>query len=226
MHSLEAVLLTGVYGVGKSTVVEEMSEQLEAGNVPYAAIDVDWLWWFDVPGLPMSRSREILLDNLKSLVGNYIDAGVRRLLLAWTVKDAGDLELIRAALDCPLRVIRLTAPKDVVRQRLAESPTVGRTRDADNTETMFRESIGLDNAEAEIVNEGPVGDVARAVLQQLNWRSEFDKSDAVDKQVVVKALAGFPVTDRKAAWTAAYITAAALVVLLLLAYMLFLNIGS
>jgi adenylylsulfate kinase-like enzyme len=43
----EAVLLTGVYGSGKSTVVEEMASLLEERGAPYAALDLDWLAWFD-----------------------------------------------------------------------------------------------------------------------------------------------------------------------------------
>ena len=39
--------MTGVYGVGKSTVVAQMGDLLEARGLPYAAIDLDWLAWAD-----------------------------------------------------------------------------------------------------------------------------------------------------------------------------------
>jgi putative protein kinase ArgK-like GTPase of G3E family len=42
----EAVLVTGVYGAGKTTLVEEMAHRLEVSGAPYAAIDLDWLSWF------------------------------------------------------------------------------------------------------------------------------------------------------------------------------------
>lgn len=37
------VLVGGAYGTGRSTVAEEIATRLEAGGVPFAAIDLDWL---------------------------------------------------------------------------------------------------------------------------------------------------------------------------------------
>jgi hypothetical protein len=39
--SAEAVLLTGVYGAGKTAVVEEIGTVLEERDAPYAALDLD-----------------------------------------------------------------------------------------------------------------------------------------------------------------------------------------
>ena len=47
----DGVLITGVYGSGKSTVAAEVADQLERQQVAYAALDLDWLTWFEVPGL-------------------------------------------------------------------------------------------------------------------------------------------------------------------------------
>ena len=82
MGDAAGVVLTGVYGVGKSSVVEEMAELLEQDAIAYGAIDVDWLWWFDAPGIGHEASRQVLFANLKSVVGNYLHAGVLRFLLA------------------------------------------------------------------------------------------------------------------------------------------------
>lgn len=41
------VLVCGAYGTGKSTAAEEIATRLEAGGVPFAAIDLDWLMWCD-----------------------------------------------------------------------------------------------------------------------------------------------------------------------------------
>ena len=61
-QSSEAVLLTGAYGTGKSSVAAEMAELLEARDVPYAAIDLDWLIWANVAdcarrGRPSAHAR-------------------------------------------------------------------------------------------------------------------------------------------------------------------------
>jgi hypothetical protein len=48
--SLQGVLATGVYGSGKSSVVEEIAGLLEDAGLSYGAIDFDWLKWFDAEG--------------------------------------------------------------------------------------------------------------------------------------------------------------------------------
>ena len=42
------MLLTGVYGAGKSTLVAEIATVFEERGEPFAAIDLDWLGWFIV----------------------------------------------------------------------------------------------------------------------------------------------------------------------------------
>ena len=41
-----AILIIGPYGSGKSSLAGEIADVLE-GQLPYAAIDMDWLAWFD-----------------------------------------------------------------------------------------------------------------------------------------------------------------------------------
>lgn len=47
---LEAVLIPGVFGSGKSSVAEEIAEVLENEGLPYALVDLDYLVWFDKDG--------------------------------------------------------------------------------------------------------------------------------------------------------------------------------
>jgi MoxR-like ATPase len=48
---VEGVLITGVYGAGKSSVAEEIADALEARGARFGAVDLDWLMWFGVPGV-------------------------------------------------------------------------------------------------------------------------------------------------------------------------------
>ena len=52
---VDGVLITGVYGTGKSSVAAEIAETLERHGVPYGALDLDWLTWFEVPGMATRR---------------------------------------------------------------------------------------------------------------------------------------------------------------------------
>ena len=71
----DAVLLCGAYGTGKSSVAAEMAELLEARDVPYAAIDLDWLAWFNaMDGSLDHEVGPVELKNLSDVVRNYLDA--------------------------------------------------------------------------------------------------------------------------------------------------------
>lgn len=43
---LRAVLVTGVFGSGKSSIAEEIADLLEGAGLPYALLDLDFLMWF------------------------------------------------------------------------------------------------------------------------------------------------------------------------------------
>ncbi len=51
-----AVLVTGVYGTGKSTLAGEMANILEQGSVAYAALDLDWLTGATLPAATRTPS--------------------------------------------------------------------------------------------------------------------------------------------------------------------------
>ena len=69
MPSPEAVLVTGTFGSGKTTVVAEMAELIERRDFRYAALDLDWLTW-GWPGDDESEMSEfrLMLENLELVV--------------------------------------------------------------------------------------------------------------------------------------------------------------
>lgn len=119
MNEPQAVVVTGVYGVGKTSVVEEMAEQLENTGLTFGAIDLDWLWWFNVPSLDDHAVDGIGLANLAAVASNYLGAGVSHLMLAGAIEDNTDLAELGRAIRCPLRVVRLTLPYREIENRLA-----------------------------------------------------------------------------------------------------------
>ena len=86
----EGVLITGVYGSGKSSVAAEIAYLLEQRRQPYALLDVD------LPGLGRGRLLRhsaaywLTLRNLASVVANYREAGVGTFVMAYFVRDHGD----------------------------------------------------------------------------------------------------------------------------------------
>ena len=169
MTDPQAVMVTGVYGVGKTTVVEEMAEQLEDTGLTFAAIDLDWLWWFNIGSLDDDAVDRIGLSNLAAVARNYIDAGVNHLMLAGAIEDETDIAEIRQALRCELRVVRLTLTYPEIENRLAGAVTTGRQIDLRQTEEWMREDFGAGIGDLVLVNDRPVQTVAREILKWLGW---------------------------------------------------------
>ena len=104
------MLITGAYGSGKSTLAAEIADLLAERRVAYGAVDVDWLTWFDVPGLEPDASRRVYLDNVANVTRSDRDAGVRHVVLAVAPRDRADLDAVREAAGMPLQIVRLAVP--------------------------------------------------------------------------------------------------------------------
>ncbi len=168
MNATRAVLLTGVFGAGKSAVAEELADLLEASAPPYAAMDLDWLCWSNARGAD-HHEHEILARNLAALAANYREAGVERFVLAGSVADAVTLDAIRAAIAVPMLVVRLTSPLAIIEERLGSSPTSGRADDLARARDWLAEGTGAGLEDEVIENVGSIHDTAVRVLELAGW---------------------------------------------------------
>ena len=74
-----AVLLTGVYGSGKTTLAIELVDRLADAGSNAAAIDLDWLGWYDAPtGWDEHHDPRLTLEHLALMASRYAGVGVRR----------------------------------------------------------------------------------------------------------------------------------------------------
>lgn len=135
-----AVLITGVYGSGKSSVAEEMAAVLEERGVSYALLDLDFLAWFDTGDVDGPTEHGMMLTNLAAVVGNYLAVGVRFFVLA--VRDGAKLDGLKAALPMPLKVVRLTVPLEEIEERLRSDVTTGRRDDLREATVWVAASLG------------------------------------------------------------------------------------
>jgi hypothetical protein len=168
-RSAEAVFLTGVYGSGKSSVVEEIASVLEERDVPYAALDLDWLAWFDAGWDDDAAEHRMMLKNLEGVVGNYLAADIPYLVLALSIETLADLESITAVLPMPLKVVRLTVPLETIRERLRSDVTTGRQVDLHWAGVWIDEGRGSGFEDFEVPNDRPIREVALDVLSRLGW---------------------------------------------------------
>jgi adenylylsulfate kinase-like enzyme len=167
---MSAVLLTGVYGTGKSTVAAEIAGILEERGLPYGALDLDWLGWFDNGKRDHhGAGQDVMFANLSAVVGNYRQAGVRLLVLAWAVPGRPELDAIRAHLGMPLRVVRLTVPLAQIEERLRADVTTERRDDLREAATWITTSRGVGVEDLTVANDRPIRQVATTILEWLGW---------------------------------------------------------
>jgi hypothetical protein len=170
MPGRSGVLVTGLYGAGKSSVAEEISSVLEDTGVPFGALDLDWLWWFGIPGLDRAEAKNILFRNLDSIAHNYLAAGVTHFVMAWSLRDPDDLSDLRSALPFPVQVVELTVPLSVIEERLGSAVTAGRADDLEEARRRHAAGIGVGLGDIQIDGDRPLSQVAGDVLDWLGWR--------------------------------------------------------
>ncbi|MGC5412705.1 hypothetical protein ACPXCX_55000, partial [Streptomyces sp. DT225] len=83
-------------------------------------LDLDWLRksWPAPPGDRFNSG--MLLRNLRSIAGNYLDAGATRLVLAGVVEHQNERKKMADAVGVDLTVCWLRAELPVIHRRLAQ----------------------------------------------------------------------------------------------------------
>jgi len=165
----EGVLICGAYGTGKSSVAAEIAEMLERRCVAYAALDLDWLMWFEVPDLGPAQARHVSLANIAAVVGNYREAGVRHFVMAGAVRDREEVQALQRAAGAPLRVVRLHVPYEEIARRLQRDPTSGRRDDLQVAKQWLEDGVGDDVEAYDVPNAGRVDVTAAEILLWLGW---------------------------------------------------------
>jgi hypothetical protein len=166
----EGVLITGVYGSGKSSVAAEIAYLLEQHGERFALLDLDYLSWAGPDTGDRAAEIELLSRNLAAIVPNYRRLPVTLFVLAYFVRGAAEVEAIRAALDLPLKVVRLAVPLAVIEQRLAGDVTSGRRDDLREAAEHIATAEGVGLEDVTIVNDRPVDVVAQDIMTFLGWR--------------------------------------------------------
>jgi hypothetical protein len=165
----EGVLLTGVYGSGKSSVAAEIAYLLEQRGDPYALLDLDYLSWAGTGTENRATEFALMLHNLTAVAANYRRAGIQFFVLAYFVRSPAEVQGVRDALGLPLRVARLTVPLPVIEARLAMDVTSGRCDDLREAASSIASAAGAGAEDVTISNDRPIAAVARDVMTFLQW---------------------------------------------------------
>jgi hypothetical protein len=165
----EGVLLTGVYGSGKSSVAQEIAYLLERHGEPFALLDLDYLSWAGPDTGDRTAEIELLGQNLAAVTTNYRRAGIKLFVLAYFVRSPAEVDRIKEALGLPLKVARLTVPLAVIEQRLASDVTSGRRDDLREAADQVATDEGADLEDVTVRNDRPINVVAQELMTFLGW---------------------------------------------------------
>ncbi|HYJ68134.1 MAG TPA: hypothetical protein VEX15_10800 [Nocardioidaceae bacterium] len=161
----EGVLITGVYGSGKSAVAAQITYLLEQRDQRYALLDLDYLGWVG----DHAMGYRMMLRNLAAVAPHYREAGIGVFVVAYFVRDISALRSVRQALGVPLRVVRLSVPWPEIERRLSSDVTSGRGDDLRDAAASIAVEEGTGLEDLVVNNDRPVGTVAREVMIWLGW---------------------------------------------------------
>jgi adenylylsulfate kinase len=164
------VLITGVYGSGKSSVAAEISYLLERRRQPHALLDLDYLGWGGSNFDDHAAGFGLMLRNLAAVASNYRDAGISVFVVAYFIRNHHALSAVREATGVPLRVVRLSVPLPDIEQRLATDMTSGRRDDLREAASSIAAGEGVGVEDVTVVNDQPIGLIAHEVMTWLGWR--------------------------------------------------------
>jgi hypothetical protein len=169
MRERQGVLITGVFGSGKTSVAVEMADILEKRGVPYGVLDLDWLAWGWPGSAEADAEHQMMLRNLAPVVRNYLDAGVRFFIFARNIRHASELDSLRATVQMPLRVIRLVVSWPEIERRLQSDIATGRQDDLREATAEVAGSQDPILEDLSIASDGPLRGVATRTLNLLGW---------------------------------------------------------
>jgi hypothetical protein len=165
----EGVLITGVYGSGKSSVAAEIAYLLDQQGTPFALLDLDYLSWAGPDTGDRAAEIDLLSQNLAAIVPNYRRLGVTLFVLAYFVRSAAEVQAISTAMNVPLKVVRLAVPLAVIEQRMASDVTSGRRDDLREAAEQIATAEGVGLEHVTIVNDRPVDFIAQEIVTFLAW---------------------------------------------------------
>jgi adenylylsulfate kinase len=169
LRSAGGVLLTGVYGSGKSSVAAEISYLLERRRQPHALLDLDYLGWGGGNFDDHAAGFGLMLRNLLAVASNYRDAGISVFVVAYFVRNHDALRAVREATGVPLRVVRLSVPLPAIERRLSADMTSGRADDLREAALSIASGEGVGVEDVTVINDQPIGVVAHEVMTWLGW---------------------------------------------------------
>ncbi len=170
--TIPTVWITGTVGAGKTTLAEAISNMIEAAGIRHGLISTDWLGQL-VPFLPDDPfAGKFTARNLAAIWPNYIEQGVRHMVVEGVIETPVMKEAFVEALPgADVTVVRVRSPQTLINERITERETgfykerlLARSAEL----TPILEAAALEDFTVD--NDGrDIDIVASAVLDHLGW---------------------------------------------------------
>ena len=170
-----ALLLTGVAGVGKSTVAAAIGGAISDTGKVVAVIDSDELAQFGPPPNDGLRRHgfydRLKCDNVAAVWANFREAGARFVVVAAGIDSVALRTQYAVSLaGCHVQVVRLVAATEIVRLRLRGRGN--QVRLIRHLDALTEQEAALDAARVDdfsVVNERPPSEVAHTIIVRAGW---------------------------------------------------------
>jgi hypothetical protein len=169
--AIEAVLVSGAAGVGKSSTAFEMSMQLQAAGVAHALIDTDELdRIYPVPN-DLYRVTE---RNLSAIWQSFRERGASRLIIVGVyVHEPSELSwLHRAIPDARFTLVRLAASFATLAHRIGRREIGSdRTGQLERTRRQLRKLEAERRPDVHVIrtDDADVADTAAEIIRLVGW---------------------------------------------------------
>jgi len=167
-----ALILTGVAGVGKSTVAATVGGVLTAAGFVTAVIDTDALAQFGPPPQPASGFYDRLkCINLAAVWANYQAVGAGFVVVSAGVDSAALRAQYAASLaGCEVQLVRVVAATETVRRRIRDRDDQAKAKRLLESLTAQEEKLAaLALEDFTVGNDRPAIIVAQEVVARAGW---------------------------------------------------------
>ncbi len=170
--TVSVIVINGPVGVGKSSVLGEVSDLLAEAGIAHCSLDLDALSQTFAPGMEDPFNLRLAVENLRAVWANAARVGAERLVLASVVESDADLRMMMSAVpDAEPFVCRLRAPVEVLHERFRRRE-IGSALDWHLHRAGELAEILEDGGVGDVLidaSDRPLRDIATEILEAADW---------------------------------------------------------
>ena len=171
--SIPVVIISGPVGVGKTSVGQEISDQLQEQGIAHTFVDFDAL--SQTSPRPADDPYGVRLGsrNLTDLWRNSAEAGSQNLIVAGVIETERDSEAITRAVPGAIAIVVQLQASDMALMERVRKREIGSAYDWHaNRALELSRSLALSGPWDMVVRTDDRGvvDIAREIVERLSWR--------------------------------------------------------